>query len=119
MRRCQPLSGHCFRQAATPEEIAALIRLVDKIGRRRLQGDGDRTPVVLILDEFTNLLIRKLLPNDVLAALPAMAMEYAGVGVHGIIIGHDWNARLLGGDLGAALRRAWSDAAARRSASAR
>jgi hypothetical protein len=35
-----------------------------------------------------------------------MAMEYAGVGVHGIIIGHDWNARLLGGDLGAALRRA-------------
>jgi hypothetical protein len=74
--------------------------------RRRVQGDADRTPVVLILDEFTNLVIRKLLPDDVLAVLPAMAMEYAGVGVHGIIIGHDWNARLLGGDLGAALRRA-------------
>jgi nucleoid-associated protein YgaU len=60
----------------------------------------------LVLDEFTNLVIRKLLPDDVLAALPAMAMEYAGVGVHGIIIGHDWNGWLLGGDLGAALRRA-------------
>ena len=106
IQRCMPLSGHCFRQAATPDEIAAMIRLVDKIGRRRVQGDTDRTPVVLVLDEFTNLVIRKLLPDDVLAALPAMAMEYAGVGVHGIIIGHDWNGRLLGGDLGAALRRA-------------
>jgi hypothetical protein len=83
-----------------------MIRFVDKIGRRRVMGDQDRTPVLLVLDEFTNLVIRKLLPEDVLATLPAMAMEYAGVGVHGIIIGHDWNARLLGGDLGAALRRA-------------
>ncbi|HEX9440893.1 MAG TPA: hypothetical protein VF909_14500, partial [Roseiflexaceae bacterium] len=106
IQRCTPLSGHCFRQAATPEEIAAMIRLIDKIGRRRVQGDADRTPVLLVLDEFTNLVIRKLLPDDVLSALPAMAMEYAGVGVHGIIIGHDWNGRLLGGDLGAALRRA-------------
>jgi hypothetical protein len=106
LQRCAPISGHCFRQATTPDEIAAMIRLVDKIGRRRVQGDADRTPVLLVLDEFTNLVIRKLLPDDVLAALPAMAMEYAGVGVHGIIIGHDWNARLLGGDLGAALRRA-------------
>jgi hypothetical protein len=85
--------------------IAAMIRLVDKIGRRRVQGDADRTPVLLVLDEFTNLVIRKLLPDDVLAALPAIAMEYAGVGVHGIIIGHDWNGRLLGSDRGAALRR--------------
>jgi hypothetical protein len=106
IQRCAPLSGHTFRQAATPDEIAATIRLIDKIGRRRVQGDADRTPVLLVLDEFTNLVIRKLLPDDVLAALPAMAMEYAGVGVHGIIIGHDWNGRLLGGDLGAALRRA-------------
>jgi hypothetical protein len=106
IQRCTPLSGHTFRQAATPDEIAAMIRFIDKIGRRRVQGDADRTPVLLVLDEFTNLVIRKLLPDDVLAALPAMAMEYAGVGVHGIILGHDWNGRLLGGDLGAALRRA-------------
>jgi hypothetical protein len=105
IQRCQPLSGHCFRQAATPEEIAQVIRFVNKIGRR-VMGDQDRTPLVLVLDEFTNLVIRKLLPDDVLAALPVMAMECAGVGVHGIIIGHDWNARLLSGDLGAALRRA-------------
>lgn len=106
IQRCTPISGHCIRQAATPEEIAVMIRYVDKIGRARVNGDADRTPVFVVLDEFTNLVIRKLLPDDVLAALPAMAMEYAGVGVHGIIIGHDWNGRLLGGDLGAALRRA-------------
>jgi hypothetical protein len=106
IQRCLPISGHCFRQATTPDEIAEMIRLVDKIGRRRVNGDPDRRPVLMVLDEFTNLVIRGLLPDDVLAALPAMAMEYAGVGVHGIIIGHDWNGRLLGGDLGAALRRA-------------
>jgi hypothetical protein len=106
IQRCLPISGHTFRQASTPEEIAAMIRLVDKIGRRRVNGDPDRQPVLMVLDEFTNLVIRGLLPDDVLAALPAMALEYAGVGVHGIIIGHDWNARLLGDPLGAALRRA-------------
>lgn len=106
IQRCVPISGHTFRQATTPNEIAEMIRLVDKIGRRRVNGDADRRPVLMVLDEFTNLVIRGLLPDDVLAALPAMAMEYAGVGVHGIIIGHDWNGRLLGGDLGAALRRA-------------
>jgi hypothetical protein len=106
IQRCAPISGHTFRQASTPEEIANMVRLVDKIGRRRVNGDPERQPVLMVLDEFTNLVIRGLLPDDVLAALPAMAMEYAGVGVHGIIIGHDWNGRLLGGDLGFALRRA-------------
>jgi hypothetical protein len=49
IQRCAPISGHCFRQAATPDEIATLIRLVDKIGRRRVRGDQDQTPVLLVL----------------------------------------------------------------------
>lgn len=106
LNRCRPLSGQLARQAVTPEEIAALVRLVDKIGRRRVQGDADRTPVLLILDEFTNLIWRKELPADVLRILPSMAIEYAGVGVHGIVISHDWSKASLGGELGAALRRA-------------
>jgi len=106
INRCTPISGHTIRQTVTPEEVAAMVRFVDKIGRARVNGDRDRTPVMMVIDEFSNFVIRGLLPDDVLAALPAMAMEYAGVGVHGLIIGHDWNARLLGGDLGAALRRA-------------
>jgi len=106
LNRCKPLSGRLAKQAVQPDEIAAMVRLVDKIGRRRMQGDGDRTPVILIIDEFTNLVWRELLPPDVLAMLPSMAIEYGGVGVHGVIISHDWSKASLGGDLGAALRRA-------------
>jgi len=106
LSRCRPLSGRLAKQAVTPEEIAQMVRLVDKIGRRRVSGDADRTPVLMIIDEFTNLVWREALPDDVLRILPSMAIEYAGVGVHGIIISHDWSKASLGGDLGAALRRA-------------
>lgn len=107
----RPLSGVLSprKQAFTPAEIAAQIRLVDKIGRRRVNGeDKSRTPVVLVIDEFTNLVWRKLLPDDVLAILPSMAVEYAGVHVHGMIISHDYSKASLGGDLGAALRRSFT-----------
>lgn len=100
------ISGSAIRLAVTPDEVAEMVRYVDRIGRARVNGDQDRTPVLMVIDEFTNFVLRGLLPDDVLSALPAMAMEYAGVGVHGIIIGHDWTRSLLGGDLGAALRRA-------------
>jgi hypothetical protein len=106
LNRCRPLSGRIERQAVTPDEIAGMIRLADKIGRNRVNGDADRRPVLLILDEFSNLVWRDLLPDDVLAILPSMAAEYAGVGVHGVLIAHDWSKASLGGDLGAALRRA-------------
>jgi hypothetical protein len=106
LSRCKPFSGRLAKQAVTPEEIAELIRLVDKIGRRRVEGDADRTPCILVLDEFSNLVWRDMLPPDVLGILPSMAAEYAGVGVHGILIAHDWSKASLGGDLGAALRRA-------------
>lgn len=106
LNRCRPFSGRLAKQASTPDEIAAMIRLADKIGRNRVNGDPDRTPVLLVVDEFSNLVWRKLLPEDVLAILPSMAAEYAGVGVHGVLIAHDWSKASLGGDLGAALRRA-------------
>jgi len=106
LSRCRPFSGRLAKQAVTPDEIADLIRLVDKIGRARVNGDRDRVPVILVLDEFSNLVWRDMLPPDVLGILPSMAAEYAGVGVHGILIAHDWSKSSLGGDLGAALRRA-------------
>lgn len=108
LNRLRPLSGRLVRQAVTPDEIAQMVRLADKIGRRRVQGDADRTPVMLVIDEFSNLVWRELLPDDVLAILPSMAAEYAGVGVHGVLIAHDWSKASLGGDLGAALRRAFT-----------
>lgn len=106
LRVCQPISGAFIKQATTADEIAHMIRWVDKIGQRRLDGDKIDAPVLLVVDEYSNLVLRKLLPPDVLALVPAMAMAYAGVQVHGMIIGHDFSASLLGGALGTSLRRA-------------
>jgi hypothetical protein len=106
LSRCKPFSGRLAKQAVTPDEISDMIRLVDKIGRRRVEGDSNRTPVLMIIDEFSNLVWRGMLPADVLGILPSMAAEYAGVGVHGVLIAHDWSKASLGGDLGAAVRRA-------------
>ncbi|MEN9935874.1 MAG: hypothetical protein RLZZ387_2453 [Chloroflexota bacterium] len=106
LRQIQPMSGALMRQAVTPEEIGRLIQWVDKIGRRRLEGQAADHPVLLVIDEFSNLIIRGELDAPTLALLPAMAMAYAGVGVHAVIIGHDWSRAMLGGTYGATLRRA-------------
>jgi hypothetical protein len=103
---CQPISGAFIRQAVEPDEIAAMIRWVDRIGQRRLNGDKIDAPVLLVIDEFSNVVLREWVPKDVLALLAAMTMAYAGVQVHMLIIGHDFSAKLLGGALGTSLRRA-------------
>jgi hypothetical protein len=104
---CRPLSGHLIKQAGNAEEIAKTILLIDKIGQRRMAGlDLNDRPVLLVIEEFSNVVIRQMLPQDILNLLPAMAMAYAAVGVHGIIIGHDWSRNMLGDEYGATLRRA-------------
>jgi len=103
---CQPISGAFIKQAVEPDEIAAMIRWVDKIGQKRLDGDKIDAPVLLVIDEFSNVVLREWVPKDVLALLAAMTMAYAGVQVHMLIIGHDFSAKLLGGSLGTSLRRA-------------
>lgn len=114
LNRCVPFSGRLAKQAVSPDEIATMIRTVDKIGRRRVQGDPDRTPCLLVIDEFTNLVWRQDLPDDILRILPSMAIEYAGVGVHGMIISHDYSRAGLGSELGAALRRSFTHRIAKR-----
>jgi hypothetical protein len=57
--------------------------------------------VILVIDEFTNLVWRDALPADIYRILPSMAIEYAGVGVHGVIISHDYSRAGLGNELGA------------------
>lgn len=103
---CRPLSGALFRQAGAPEEIARTIQLVDRIGARRLAGEPWDRPVLLVIEEFSNIVIRGLLPAAALDLLPAMAMAYAAVGVHAVIIGHEFSRSLLGERYGATLRRA-------------
>lgn len=106
MSLCRPLSGACFRQAGTAEEIARTIQLVDKIGQRRLAGDRWEKPLLLVVEEFSNIVIRRLLTPEVLDLLPAMAMAYAAVGIHAVVVGHEFSRSMLGERYGATLRRA-------------
>lgn len=115
LRRAEPVSGRIERQATTAVEIAHTIRLVDQIGRRRLAGqDHADVTVFLVIDEFTHLVISQQLPREILELLPAMAIAYRGVGVHGLLIGHDFGAKSLGQNYGRVLRGALTTAMAHR-----
>jgi hypothetical protein len=108
MNQTQHISGACIRQAIEPDEIISAIELADKIGKRRLADPGqvDR-PVLLVIDEFTSLIMRGLLPKELLAKLTAIAVEMPKVQVHIALIAHDWSKNALDGTQHAApLRRA-------------
>jgi len=105
LTQCAPISGACIRQAIAPDEISEAILFVDKIGAQcKRQGRGG-APVVLVIDEFTALVIRQALPDDMLLRLTAMAVEYAKFNLHVLLIAHDWSKAALG-SLGTPLRRA-------------
>jgi hypothetical protein len=95
--RCQPLSGAVERLAVTPEAINRLVRLVDQIYQRRVERPQPAAPpVVLIMDEFMDMLARQQLADDPLRALLALS----GVGrkkrVFVVLIAQNWSERLLG-----------------------
>ena len=105
LKQCAPISGACIRQAVAPDEISEAILFVDKIGSQRTRQGRGGAPVVLVVDEFTSLVIRQALPDDILLRLTAMAVEYAKFNLHLILIAHDWSKAALG-SLGTPLRRA-------------
>ena len=105
LTQCHPISGACIRQAVAPDEISEAILFVDKIGSQRTRQGRGGTPVVLVVDEFTALVIRQALPDDILLRLTAMAVEYAKFNLHILLIAHDWSKAALG-SLGTPLRRA-------------
>jgi hypothetical protein len=105
LQQCAPISGACIRQAVAPDEISEAILFVDKIGSQRTRQGRGGQPVVLVIDEFTALVLRQALPDDILLRLTAMAVEYAKFNLHILLIAHDWSKAALG-SLGTPLRRA-------------
>ena len=104
--RAQPLRGCFIRQAIElPDIIAAIqwyMQLADNRIHQRVPVD---TRILLVIDEFTSMVLRRELPDDLLEQLTAAATEYRKVACHGLIIGHQWSHRSLGAS-GAMLRRA-------------
>ena len=92
--------------AVNQVDINRRIQQVYTIGKRRLDNaDTSRYPVLLIVDEFTNLILNDWLTDTTLDQLMSIANEHAGVNIHVLIIGHDWSASCVGKERGAAFRR--------------
>ena len=92
--------------AVSQTDMKTRIRQVHQMGKRRLDNvDTARYPVVLVIDEFTNLVLNGWLEDESLDQLMSIGNEYAGVNIHSIIIGHDWSASCLGKERGGAFRR--------------
>jgi hypothetical protein len=107
IRQTDALKNAIVRQAIAPDDIIEAIRYVDAIGQQRERDpDGERQRVMLVIDEFTSLILDKELPDDVLDLLTKMAVKYPKLSINGLVIGHEWTGRLLGAQLGTSLRRA-------------
>lgn len=96
--------------AKTPEEINERIREVDQIGKDRLsilKDDPNAVfyPIILVVDEYTNGILRGDIDEETQNILMSIAIEYAGVNIHGVLIGHDWSSSSVGKERGAAIRR--------------
>ena len=92
--------------AVNQTDINRRIQQVYTIGKKRLDNqDASRYPVLLIVDEFTNLILNDWLTDTTLDQLMSIANEHAGVNIHVLIIGHDWSASCVGKERGAAFRR--------------
>lgn len=103
--RIRPFSGAVARFAATPEEINAMIAKVDSIFNYRRDHPGVYPPVLLIIDEFMRLMIRKELSPTAIESLLALSGEGRKKRIFCVPIAQNWNLRVLGG-LGVSVRQA-------------
>lgn len=78
------------------------IEYVNAIGAKRIAGDPDRTPVVLVIDEANSLFDDDEICKSLVLLLKEIVRAYSKVGVNCICIAHDWRASSTGGS--AALR---------------
>lgn len=101
--RGAPISGGFARQAIARHEIAETVAAFDALGAARINGDPDRTPAFLVIDEFP----AQALAGDltgVMGQLIRIGSQYPKVGLFIIAIGYEWNAQLFASPLSAPLR---------------
>lgn len=105
LQRVAPLGDHISRAAIEPGDILKAIDYWHEIIANRLsQPQQEYRRLLLVIDEFTALILQETLPPAALHKLISAAVEAPKVGAHGLIIGHQWSERLLG-RWGANLRR--------------
>lgn len=94
--------------AIDERQVIETIRLVRSIGQRRINGDPDRSPIVVVVDELNMLLNRTGIGKELAPILEGNAQEFRKVCVYLLAAGQNWSAKRVGGDTG--LRSAFASA---------
>jgi hypothetical protein len=82
--------------AATEAQQVNALRLVRNVANARLTGrDKSRSPLVLVIDETTGLLLRSNIAKELIDLLSLLTIESAKVKVFAICIGHQWTSEIL------------------------
>lgn len=106
-KRLDPLASVITARAGDIDSIIGLIDRWYEIGRDRLNAETNDQfpPVMLIIDEYTSMILLEELPEPVLRRMLSGSVEFPKVQTHGLYIAHQFTGRLMGGTLGAPLRR--------------
>lgn len=86
--------------ASNDQSTIEAVRYIDSIGKARMHGDKDRSPIMLVVDEATSLFSRSSIGGELTTLLEAIAQEYRKVGVFALCLGQIWTASRTGGDSG-------------------
>lgn len=107
IQRLQPIAHRIARMAISTAEIIEAIDYWHEIGANRMLDEEKRTypPALLVIDEFTGMIIMQELPAATIQKLVSAAVEYPKIQAYGLVIGHQWTGKLLGGNMGLTLRR--------------
>ncbi|KPV51415.1 hypothetical protein SE17_21305, partial [Kouleothrix aurantiaca] len=90
-RRVQPFAGAVGRFATQPHEINDLIAMLGTIYDRRMQGAGLPEPrILLLIDEFMELINREQLSDASVRTLTTLANGGRGVAMHIAAISQQW-----------------------------
>jgi hypothetical protein len=97
----QPLRRAMLCDVASNDKTTIeAVRYIDSIGKARMHGDKDRSPIMLVVDEATSLFSRSGIGSELSTLLEAIAQEYRKVGVFALCLGQIWTASRTGGDSG-------------------
>lgn len=107
LNRLAPIAHTFERTAIEPNDIISAIDYWYEVGANRLAEDNPRQypPAMIVIDEFTALVLLDMLSASALHRLLSMGVEGPKVQCYGLVIGHQWTGKLLG-TFGAPMRRA-------------
>jgi hypothetical protein len=82
--------------AASEAQMLDALAYVRSVAEARLSGrDKDRTPIVLVIDETTGLLMRSNVADALVTVLGVITQESRKAGVYAFAIGQQWSSQVL------------------------